>query len=203
MASAIVTAGALLLNGQHENVYQLGSADVNPFELEPLIELLCAEARRSGPNGSRPVRVPFWLQPRTKPRLLSEQEAQIGREGLRRRLDKSQAMAAAVLDFADRSKLPGRAALARWAASLRTFGLQINFREQTLEQYLPFIQQNRYVFEARNIRSAHKQISEPDQRRLPWDPEKIDWAAYWTRNQIEGIRKWIQPEAVRGWSFKM
>ena len=203
VASAIVIAGALLLNGRHESVYQLGSADVNPFGLEPLIELLCREARKSGPNGSRPVKVPFWLQRRSKPRLLSEQEARIGRERLRRRLDKAQAMAAALRGLAEQAKFPGRAALGKWAASLRTFGLQINFREQTLEQYLPFIQRNRYIFEAHNIRAAYEQITQADRRRLPWDPETIDWTDYWTRNQIEGIRKWIQPEAVRDWSFKI
>ena len=203
VASAIVTAGALLLNGQHEAVYQLGSADVNPFELEPLIRLLCGEARRSGQNGGRPPKVPFWLQPRTKPRILSEREAKIGRQRLRRRLAKAQALAASLGELAERIRLPGRLSLSRWAASLRTFGLQINFREQTLEQYLPFIERNRYVFEAHNIRSAYQQITEADRQRLPWDPEDIDWTDYWTRNQIEGIRKWIQPEAVRDWSFKI
>ncbi len=202
-ASAILAVSALLLNGRHESVYQIGTADVNPFELEPLIELLCREARKPGPNGHRRAGVPFWLQPRSKPRFLSEHEARIGRERLRQRLEKAQAVAGAVHEFADRVKLPGRAALGNWAASLRTFGLQINFREQTIEQYLPFIQRNRYIFEAHHIRAAYQRITEADRRLLPWDPEQIDWTEYWTHNQIEGIRKWIQPEAVRDWSFKI
>ena len=72
-----------------------------------------------------------------------------------------------------------------------------------MEQYLPFILHHRYVFESHNIRQAYANITDDDRRRLPWDPESIDWNTYWRRNQIEGIKKWVEPEAVRQWAFKI
>ena len=89
------------------------------------------------------------------------------------------------------------------ASTLRTKGLQAKFRAQVLDQYLPFMLENRYIFEANRIREAYRLITPADRQKLPWEPEKIDWAEYWTRNQIGGIKKWIQPEAVKGWSFKI
>jgi long-chain acyl-CoA synthetase len=101
------------------------------------------------------------------------------------------------------SGLPGAAAVGRVSTGLRTLELQAGFREQTLDQYLPFIFENRYIFESQNIRDGHQLLSEADQARLPWDPESIDWERYWRVNQIEGIQKWVQPEAVREWAFKI
>jgi len=59
------------------------------------------------------------------------------------------------------------------------------------------------MFECENIRAAYQLITPEDRRRLPWAPEKIDWERYWTRNQVLGIRKWVQPEAVKEWSFQI
>ena len=68
---------------------------------------------------------------------------------------------------------------------------------------VPFILHHRYVFESQNIREAVKQISGEDRARLPWNPEQIDWNTYWRRNQIQDIKRWVEPEAVRQWSFKI
>ena len=35
------------------------------------------------------------------------------------------------------------------------------------------------------------------------DPERIDWNDYWINNQVAGTEKWIQPEAVKDWAFKI
>jgi hypothetical protein len=99
--------------------------------------------------------------------------------------------------------LPGQQSLAGWSTKLRTLGLQSRFREQTLEQFLPFILHNRYVFESENIRAAYAMISEKDRSLLPWDPERIDWKSYWVDHQIKGIEKWVQPEAVKEWAFRI
>ena len=99
--------------------------------------------------------------------------------------------------------LPGRKSLASWQSALRTLGLQARFREQTLDQYLPFILHNRYIFESENIRTAYGKMSEKDKMLLPWDPERIHWKSYWIHHQIAGIERWIQPEAVKEWSFKI
>ena len=101
------------------------------------------------------------------------------------------------------ARLPGSASLAGWSTALRSLSLQTTFREQVLDQYLPFILHNRYVFESENIRRARSLITEKDRALLPWEPERIDWKDYWINHQVKGIQKWIQPEAVRDWAFKI
>ena len=99
--------------------------------------------------------------------------------------------------------LPGRTALTGWSTALRSLSLQTNFREQVLDQYLPFILHNRYIFESENIRAACSEVTAKDRELLPWGPERIDWKDYWINQQVKGIQKWIQPEAVRDWAFKI
>lgn len=195
VAGAILVAAALLLEGRHQPVYQLGAADVNPFEMAPLIELLAKEARKeSSPGGGSWVpRLPAG------PRLISAAEAERRQARLQRRIQR----AGAWLGSLRRAGLPGGALFGSLASTLRTKGLQAKFRAQVLDQYLPFMLENRYIFEANRIREAYRLITPADRQKLPWEPEKIDWAEYWTRNQIGGIKKWIQPEAVKGWSFKI
>ena len=104
--------------------------------------------------------------------------------------------------YAERG-LPGAASARARAGDLRRLSLQSRFREDVLEQYLPFVLENRYVFEAHNIRQAYEGLAEPDRARLPWDPETIDWPRYWRENQIEGVLRWVQPETVKEWSFQI
>ena len=207
VAAATIAVAALLLErkparaGEHAAgqppVYQLATADQNPFELEDLVTLLDEEAARQSSNGG--TRPPLWLDPLRRLRFLSAAQVRDRRQKLQQRLEAARTVAEKLAS----SGLPGSSAAARWSAALRTLGLQASFREQTLDQYLPFILENRYVFETHNIRQAYAQLSAADQEKLPWSPEKIDWQRYWVENQIGGIQKWVQPEAVRDWKFKL
>jgi long-chain acyl-CoA synthetase len=206
VASAILMVSALLLDPLQRNaprIYQLGSADVNPFELEPLVRLLEAESRRIERKKQNGARAPFFVDPSRKLRILSAEEARIRRARLQRRIERAQAFVAGSKRMIESARLPGRAALAGWSTALRSLSLQTTFREQILDQYLPFILHNRYVFESENIRVARSLIGEKDRALLPWAPERIDWSDYWINHQVKGIQKWIQPEAVRDWAFKI
>jgi hypothetical protein len=197
VAAATLAVAALLLQGEHAAVYQLATADQNPFALEDLVTLLDEEAgKQSGNGGTRP---PLWLDPLRRLRLLSAAEARERRGKLRQRIEAARGVAEKIAS----TRLPGNRAAARWSTALRTLGLQAAFREQTLDQYLPFILENRYVFETHNIRQAYQHLGAADREKLPWTPEEIDWPRYWVENQIGGIRKWVQPEAVREWKFKL
>ena len=185
-AATLVVAGELLA-GKAKPVYQLAVTDVNPYPLEDLIHLLCKEARG---NGSRPAKLPVWLDPWPRVQLMSSIEAERRRRSRRARVNRVRKL----LEGLGRRNL---------AAKLRILELQMGFHEETFRQYLPFIQDNRYVFEAGNIRDAVAGLSPEDKRALPWDPEAIAWPAYWRDCQIRGIRKWVQPEAVREWTFQL
>jgi len=211
VAAAILVAGALLLHGQHRPIYQLASADVNPIHLEPLVRLLHDEARRLNANGGgsharagRPMVQRLAARRRPGgPRFVSAAEARASRARQERRVERLQSFIARSRSLLEALSLPGHQRLAGWSTALRAFGLQSSFREQTLEQYLPFVLHNRYVFECENIRAAYALIKPEDRARLPWAPEKINWERYWTENQIRGIQKWVQPGAVKDWSIRV
>lgn len=208
VAAAILIVAARLLEGRHAPVYQLGSASVNPVELGSIVRWLDNEARRRGRNGHAKLgrAVIDWLagvHRRARPRFVSEEEArarQASREARAARLERRIAAVASVLKTAG---LPGSAALDGSRAELRKLSLQSRFREQTLEQYLPFMLQNRYIFECESIRAACDAMPDADRTLLPWTPEAIDWKDYWINCQIPGIQKWVQPEAVREWTFQI
>jgi len=209
VASAILVVTALLLDGRHRAVYQLATADVNPFPLEALVKLLDSESRRRGRmNGNhrvgRTLLERFVGARRDAPaELVSAEEARSRRVLLQKRISRAEEFVKRTRTALQRAGLPGGVALAAWSTALRTLGLQAAFREQTLDQYLPFILHNRHVFEAENIRAAYDLLSEEHRQLLPWDPECIDWRNYWLCHQIPGIEKWVQPEAVKDWTFKM
>jgi long-chain acyl-CoA synthetase len=203
VASAVLVAGALLLDGRAARIYQLGTADVNPIEMGPLVRLLGAEARRV-----RKQRANGWprfalVDPSRKVRVVTAEQAHARRERLRRRIERMQDFLGGVRRALEAARLPGRSKVSGWSTALRSLSLQTAFREQVLEQYLPFILHNRYIFESENIRVACSLISERDRQLLPWDPERIRWRDYWIHQQVAGIQKWIQPEAVREWAFKI
>jgi long-chain acyl-CoA synthetase len=209
VAAAILVVAALLMDGRHRAVYQLATADVNPFPLEALVRLLDFEARRrrrmNGHYGvGRALLERFVGARRDSPmELVSAEEARSRRVLLQRRINRTEEFVKRTRTALQRTGLPGGVALASWSTTLRTLGLQAAFREQTLDHYLPFILHNRQVFETENIRAARDLLSDKHKQLLPWDPEHIDWRTYWMRNQIPGIEKWVQPEAVRDWAFKI
>jgi long-chain acyl-CoA synthetase len=209
VAAAILVVAALLLEGRHQPVYQLATADVNPLEMEHLIHLLDREARRrtrARRNGhlSRALLERLaGTHPGARARFVSPAQARAKRRRLQQRLGRIESLLAKARSAWERTGLPGGQGLGAWSAAARALSLQAQFREQTLDTYLPFILYHRYIFESENIRSAYASMTETDRRRLPWDPESIDWDSYWIHNQIEGIERWIQPAAVKDWTFKI
>jgi long-chain acyl-CoA synthetase len=203
VASAMIVVAALLLSRRHERVYQLGTADVHPIKLGKLVEILVKESAKRRRRNGRGTGGFSMRGPGGGARIVSEEQMRSRRRRLETRIRRMQSLLKGINRVAVATGLPGRRSLAAWAQKLRSLELQAKFREQTLDQYLPFVLHNRYIFECENIRGAYSLISPRDRRLLPWDPEHINWKKYWIEHQIEGIEKWIQPEAVRDWSFKI
>lgn len=207
VAAAILIVALLLLEGRQEKVYQLGSADTNPVTLGSIIHWLDGVARRrKNGNGSIGVALMGSLAGARRGanvRFVSEEEAAERRAKQHSRVELLERRVAALARITGTAKLPGARTLQNLGGELRKLSLQSKFRDQTLDQYLPFVLRNRYIFESENIRAAFASLSEADQKLLPWRPEEIAWERYWVHNQIEGIEKWVQPEAVRDWSFKI
>ncbi len=187
IAAATLAVSAKLLTGEAREVYQLAGSDLNPYPLEDLIRLLCREARSntSGRSG-----LPRWLDPVPRIRILDADRADRRRRRLRHRI-------ARMRRLLERIHRPDT------LARLRVLELQLGFHEDVFRQYTPFILDNRYVFESVNIRGLYTSLAPEDREALPWDLESVDWPRYWRECQIPGIRKWIQPEAVREWNFRL
>ncbi|MGH9326182.1 MAG: SDR family oxidoreductase [Terriglobia bacterium] len=206
VASGILAVAALLLEGRHKKVYQLASADVNPLEVGEVVTLLDAEARRrkDGDTWSRAlIDLMAGTGGRSRVRFVSEEEALNRRLKLEKGIARAQRLVGRAKTALEKAGLPGSRWVEGAAGELRKLDLRAKFREHTLGQYLPFVLQNRYLFECENIRDAYASLSDAGRQALPWRPEVIDWKEYWVKNQIEGIEKWVQPEAVRDWSFKI
>ncbi|MGH9375736.1 MAG: SDR family oxidoreductase [Terriglobia bacterium] len=208
-AAAILVVASLLLQKRHRPVYQLGSADVNPCTLGSIVELLVREARKRGVrNGDRAIgrRFADWLggaRRNGQPQFVTAEDAHARRIQQQNKIARAQRWLLGGQAALERLGLPGEKWLGGCAAEFRKLDLQVKFREQILEQYLPFVLQNRYVFESENIRAAYAAFPLEDRERLPWRPEEIDWERYWVSHQIAGIEKWVQPEAVRDWTFSI
>ena len=187
VAAAALTVARKLLEGDSRPVYQLATSDVNPYPLGDLIRLLHSQSRGNGGRAGGP---PAWLVPLPRLRFLAPADAERRRARLRRRISRVRWLL----------RRAGRHAA---AARLRPLELQLGFHAETFRQYLPFIHDHQYVFETVNIRQAYAGADQDWRAALPWEPESIDWPDYWLSCQIPGFRRWIQPEAVRQWSFRL
>lgn len=194
VASAILTATTLLAQGKAQPVYHVSTADRNAVPLRKIVEWMyddyCKLKHR-----------PRALMPGV--RILTPAKAKERGAKLAQRLDNLHWAAVACRQLAQRSRLPGRRFFGRLATKLRMLNLQVNIREQALELYQPFTHDNRFIFEAENMRQANALLSEADRAKLPWIPEKIDWKRYWSEHEVKGIRQWVEAEATKGRTFKV
>ncbi len=193
VASSILIASAALLSGEHSGergrVYQIATADRNPAKLGRLVAWMHAHSRR---------RRKKLLPAMRGVRILSPGRARAMSDRQQRTLAGLHKTAAGLKRFAQRTGLPGRRTFGRLSTALRALGLQAGFRTQTMELYQPFAHDNRFIFEAENIRRAHARLTAEDRRKLPWSPEAIAWRRYWIDQEVEGVMKWVAPEMTKG-----
>ena len=199
VAASILTAAVMLMNGAGPRLYQIGTADVNPVSLGQLVEWMYEEHLRQ----RRHRRAGRWRVPNRGVRIVAPARAKARRMRLSSRLTSLQKLTVGLRRMLAQTGLPGRRTLAMLGGKLRVLNLQLKIREQALELYQPFMLDNRFVFEAENIRMAHSLLSEQDRQKLSWAPERIDWKHYWVSREVHGIQKWVEAEATKGHSFKV
>jgi long-chain acyl-CoA synthetase len=197
VAASILIAGVLLLNGSGERVYHVSTADVNPVYFGPLVEILYREYRRQRRSPRNRRRQPLWLRTPLGPRIVSPERSRARCKRQQRRLVRLRRLAAGMRRLLERAGLPGGRSLRGLAVALRSAGLHVALRDQALQLYQPFLYDNRFVFEAENIRAAYARLSDEDRELLPWIPEKIDWKDYWVNNEVRGVQKWVWSDAPK------
>ncbi len=197
VAAGMLIASAAILCNRHHQVYQLGSADVNPVLYRRLVNFLGMYARKINRRKSEGSKILNMARAYIETRAVTEQELKVQRGLKRKLLSLSKRAVSRLSGLSQRRRLPGKERLQELNRRLRMLSREIALREQTLDQYLPFMVRCRFIFESRNIRDTYAQLTEADRQRLTWDPENIDWADYWVHKHTKGIEKWIRPEFVR------
>ncbi|MCP5114037.1 MAG: hypothetical protein GY953_24655, partial [bacterium] len=151
VAASILIAGHLLLTGNGRRVYHVSTADVNPIYFGPLIRILYDEYRRQQweKGTAQAYSIPFGV------RVLSPEQAAERGKLQQKRLSRLQHWASSMRKMVERTGMPGGKKLRSVAVSLRSTGLRVMIRDQALELYRPFMHDNRFIFEAENMRNAY------------------------------------------------
>ncbi len=187
VATGILIATASTLCGSHPRVYHLATADDNPVMLPRLVAFLGMNARYKHKHKKTGSRLANLWNAYVDTRVVSVEEMQARQKRLRAGLG----FYHAVLNLL--KSLLGPRLVNPYLRGLRITRRQIRQQEQTVEQFLPFMVHNSFIFETGNIRNTYNRLTDEDCQRLRWDPENIDWADYWVNVHTKGIEKWIRP----------
>ena len=194
-AGILGVAGAACAKRLEQRVFQLASGDVNPFYVRRAVELVALYKRRYfKERKGRTEQSAFktwldtWLEPYpASAELYKASSAPLFRaaaKGLRKLIkERGLSWGAPV----------GTALLARADEALSNVDRQLAQLEMTWELFLPFVAGERFIFQCAHTRALWAQLREEDRRRLPWDPEGIDWRHYWLEVHMSGLEEWVFP----------
>jgi long-chain acyl-CoA synthetase len=71
-----------------------------------------------------------------------------------------------------------------------------------IDLFLPFIQDNAYIFRADNIRALRDRLPESEKAEITWSPETIDWYTYFLDVHFPGLQRWVLPELDQTYAAK-
>lgn len=193
IAAGLIAVTAALLEGTARKVYQLGTSDSNPLRVERTIEMTGLYRRRY-----------YLRKAEEEDRLKNELLARIEPQTVDR--DRYlQLSAPQVADLARRAGVLLDAVKPSWGApriagaiervqdELAEVRRKANLAQSMFEMFLPFIWENRYIFQSKHVRELYARIPDDDRARIPWDPEQLDWLRYWLDVHLPGLEKWVYP----------
>lgn len=192
VCGAMIAIGAALFSGEYDDVYHLGSSDLNPVSVARLAELSSLAARRII---DREVKRPGWQKlalksmaavPVTKKEFERQSAPGIGRaaQGIRGLL----------------GKLPTKSlggvgqAIEGVRSGLRGVEKMTKTTEKIFELFFPFIHDNRLTFESSNIKDLAKRLHPAQRPRYGCPIEDLDWRDYWINIHVPGLNRRAFPE---------
>lgn len=200
VSRGVTTALVALLRGEAEEVYQLGSSQVNPFSLGRALELTNLGNRKYHRSSSaKPLARNLYRLLDSTPREWDEAPMR-SVPGLKR-MTQGVSKALARVDFASvappqlrglAQTLNGQRDWALW--SLSKADKTLERLQRMLDAYKPFIHDNDYIFLSDNIRALSARLEGEDKTHFGWDAETIEWRSYWVDVVYPGILKWTMPE---------
>jgi long-chain acyl-CoA synthetase len=180
-AHAMIPILAALLAGRHKPIYQLCTSDVNPLPMRRLVELTGLsnrrEHRRVGGSMGR-------FAPHLEAVVVSQSTYELASQTLPELLKRGASAARTLLgEDSERAK--------KFEQGVDKFGANTAMARELVEVYRPYIQKLVYTFHGTNIRALYKSLSAADAENHPYAPERIDWADYWIKVHLPGLRRHI------------
>lgn len=192
VATGLILATAALVSGEHKEVYQLCSSDLNPFYMRRAVELMGLYKRRYFKDRQEGSRLLNRLQSRLEPIAVSREVYNA------RSAPMWKSLATRLRDKLDEVRptwgAPRVAALADRAKEKLTRVAEVAGQTDELFQlFMPFIHDRAYTFRADHTRELYARLRQDEQRALPWAPQDIDWRWWWLELHMPGLEKWVFP----------
>lgn len=189
VASGLTLALGELLEGRAAVVYQLGSSDSNPCTMRRFFELSGLYKRRYYQRSGKGGPLLSFLQAHFEGQLVSkEQFEQRGPSAIAQGARTLAGLLGKVsLGPVEPLLRPATRAVTQFADQQRRVG-------NVLGVFLPFTSEYQYVFRCDHVRAAKARLAAPDQQKIDWSPESIDWRSWFLEVHVPGLEKWVFPE---------
>ncbi|MFI5291107.1 MAG: SDR family oxidoreductase, partial [Polyangia bacterium] len=189
VASGLIMATAATIAGENEQVYQLGSSDLNPLYMKRAVELLGLHKRRyfreREQNGEGSKLLNLALA-RLEPVPVSKDRFNQTSAPLWKSL--ADGISSFIDERTPRWGAPRLAGIAEHAKGrLAQLSMLAKQTDDLFQLFMPFIYERQYVFRCDHTRALYERLTPQDQLALPWDPEKIDWRSYWLDVHMRGL----------------
>jgi fatty acyl-CoA reductase len=175
VSRGMTLVAAALVRRQHAPLYHLATSVSNPCDMRRSIELTGLAHRKHyrAQDG-----LEAWLRSRFDAIPVSKKRYQrLSAPAQKAVLQRINRAAASVLR---------RAPFARQERDLE-------WVENLIALFEPFILLNEHVFEAENVRLLSEALPEEEIRTFGYDPFAIDWWDYWINIHIPALRRWSYP----------
>lgn len=183
VGNGMTIAGAALLSGIHEQVYQCGTSDKNPLAIDRACDLTALahrkHLRRKGDTVVDRLILARWDG------VEAEIDHTLSVPNLRK---VTKGVAKMMRDLPSRwPKMVHRGAK-KVADKVDKIDDNLDTIERLIDLYLPFIYENHFIFSTDNL-LKYDVVEEA----FRFDPTALDWRTYWINVHIPGLRKWCYP----------
>lgn len=185
VVNGIFVAGAAVMRGEHEEVYQTGSSDRATLTIDRLTELSALgnrqHLRKTGVNRVETLLLSRWDA------VASDPEHMLNVSNIREVVFQ----VSRYLRHGRPEKIPSewKEEAENMAKTADKAQRKLRQIEEVLELFMPFTYDHYMVFEARAL-DKH-QVDEPEFR---FRPEDINWRKYWLECHMPGLRRWCFPK---------
>ncbi len=181
-------AGAALIEGRAERVYQLCSGDINPLTIFRTVELTNLAWRRDYDTDIKNPIERFALKQLESAPIPYADFKRFGAPAV----NKLVKMARSALEqLPPAARMPVRPLVNQLDKSLAGLEAMSKMTGSLMEVFVPFIHDNRPVFSSRRMRALSDTLVPDERAAFAFEPQTLDWRHYWMNVHLPGLRKWV------------